>query len=73
MKVFYLHTFNGSVDETTLEYIIRDHDKTKYEERKKLVIDLAESLNKKYDSKIFEEVKDQYFNMKEKVEPVKHS
>ena len=70
---YHLHTFNGSVDETSLEYIIRDHDKTKYEERKKLVIDLVESLNKKYDSEIFEvEIKDQYFNMKEKVEPVKH-
>lgn len=70
---FHLHNLTGKVEETTLQYIIRDHDKDKFEGRKALVKKIGEDLNSKYDKPIFEiEIKDQYFNMKEKVLPVMH-
>ncbi|WP_458626254.1 peptidase T [Winogradskyella sp. PC D3.3] len=70
---FHLHNIEGDVEETTLEYIIRDHDKDKFEARKELLEKVVFDLNTKYESEIFKiEIKDQYFNMKEKVEPVMH-
>ena len=70
---FHLYSVEGKVEETSLQYIIRDHDRDKFEARKKLILKVAEDLNEKYGKPIFDiEVKDQYFNMKEKVEPVKH-
>ena len=70
---FHLYSVEGKVEETNLQYIIRDHDRDKFEARKKLILKVAEDLNEKYGKPIFDiEVKDQYFNMKEKVEPVKH-
>ena len=54
-------------------YIIRDHDFKKFEKRKKNLIDLTESLNRKFNKKVFEiTIKDQYYNMKEKIEPHMH-
>ena len=70
---FHLHNIEGDVEETTLEYIIRDHDKDKFEARKALLEKVVFDLNTKYESEVFKiEIKDQYFNMKEKVEPVLH-
>lgn len=70
---FHLHKIDGKVEETLLQYIIRDHDKDKFEARKALVEKVVFDLNTKFESEIFEiEIKDQYYNMKEKVEPVKH-
>jgi len=70
---FHLHNIEGDVEETTLEYIIRDHDKDKFEARKALLEKVVFDLNTKYESEVFKiEIKDQYFNMKEKVEPVMH-
>ncbi|NRR90703.1 peptidase T [Winogradskyella undariae] len=70
---FHLHNMIGEVEETTLQYIIRDHDKDKFEARKALMEKIVLDLNTKYESEVFEiEIKDQYFNMKEKVEPVMH-
>ena len=70
---FHLHQQNGSVETTTLEYIIRDHDKTLFEGRKQLMLDLVNTLNKKFGEDTFSIViKDQYYNMKEKIEPVMH-
>ncbi len=70
---FHLHNIDGKVEETTLQYIIRDHDKDKFEARKALMEKVVFDLNTKFEAEIFEiEIKDQYFNMKEKVEPVKH-
>ena len=70
---FHLYAIEGKVEETYLQYIIRDHDRDKFEARKKLILKVAEDLNEKYGKPIFDiEVKDQYFNMKEKVEPVMH-
>ena len=68
---FHLHTMNGEVEETKLEYIIRDHDLKLFEERKVLFAKIADDFNEKLGKgTISVEIKDQYFNMKEKVTPV---
>ncbi|WP_439151736.1 peptidase T [Winogradskyella sp.] len=70
---FHLHTLDGKVEETVLKYIIRDHDKDKFEARKALMEKIVSDLNSKFESEVFEiELKDQYYNMKERVEPVMH-
>ncbi len=70
---YHLTGINGSVEETKLSYIVRDHDHNKFEQRKKFIHDLTEQLAKKYGkNNIILEVKDQYYNMREKVEPVMH-
>ena len=70
---FHLHSIEGKVEETKLQYIIRDHDRDKFEARKLLVQKIADDMNKKYGKPVIElEIKDQYYNMKEKVEPVMH-
>lgn len=70
---FHLHNVTGKVEETKLQYIIRDHDKSKFEARKALMEKIVLDLNTKFESEVFEiEIKDQYFNMKEKVVPVMH-
>ncbi|MBN4070757.1 peptidase T [Olleya sp. AH-315-F22] len=70
---FHLHAMEGKVEETNLQYIIRDHDKDKFETRKVLIQKLANDMNEKYGRTVIElDIKDQYFNMKEKVEPVMH-
>lgn len=70
---YHLTSMKGLVEETELQYIIRDHDFKKFEKRKKNLIDLTESLNKKFNEKVFEiTIKDQYYNMKEKIEPHMH-
>ncbi|WP_035337251.1 peptidase T [Dokdonia sp. PRO95] len=70
---FHLYDINGSVDNTTLEYIIRDHDKGHFEARKQMMSQLADELNAQLEKEVVTvEIKDQYFNMREKVEPVMH-
>ena len=70
---FHLYSYKGEVDGTTLEYIIRDHDKNHFEARKEVMNKLASELNTQYEREVVTlEIKDQYFNMKEKVEPVMH-
>jgi tripeptide aminopeptidase len=70
---FHLHNMTGNVEETVLEYIIRDHDLGHFEARKSVMINLTSELNEQYDREAISiEIKDQYFNMKEKVEPVMH-
>jgi len=70
---FHLYSINGKVDETHLEYIIRDHDKDKFEARKLLMEKIALDINEKYEKEIITiDIKDQYYNMKEKVVPVMH-
>ncbi|MDO6675625.1 peptidase T [Tenacibaculum sp. 1B UA] len=70
---FHLHHMEGKVEQTTLSYIIRDHDMDQFNNRKKAILDLAEVLNAKRGQKLISvEIKDQYFNMKEKVTPVMH-
>ncbi|SNR35712.1 peptidase T [Lutibacter flavus] len=70
---YHLHDMEGEVEKTTLEYIIRDHDIKLFEDRKAAFQKVADDLNKKLGSNLIEvEIKDQYFNMREKIEPVMH-
>ena len=70
---FHLTDIKGSVEKTTLEYIIRDHDMELYEKRKLQMLAAAKGINDKVGSEAIEvTIKDQYFNMREKVEPVMH-
>ena len=69
---YHLLGFNGDVEETTLSYIIRDHDKELFAARKANIEKIVASLQEKYGKERIElEIKDQYYNMKEKIEPVK--
>lgn len=67
---FHLTSIQGTVDEATISYIIRDHDRTKFENRKKQMVNAVNFLNTIYDHRIKLELKDQYYNMREKIEPV---
>ncbi|MBW2937597.1 peptidase T [Aureisphaera sp. CAU 1614] len=70
---FHLHNMKGEVDCTRLQYIIRDHNKVHFEARKEMMQKLADELNVQYGSdRVSVEIKDQYFNMREKIEPVMH-
>ncbi len=72
---FHVTGLTGSIEETVLELIIRDHDMTKFESRKQLILDITQKFNDKFAKQFGEDIvvtvlKDQYYNMKEKVEPV---
>lgn len=70
---FHLIQVNGSVEETTLSYIIRDHNPLLFQDKKELLSKITNYLNLKYGAQtITLELKDQYYNMKEKIEPVFH-
>ena len=70
---FHLHNISGKVEETKLQYIIRDHDKEKFEARKALFTKIADDINLSLENEVIKvDIKDQYYNMKEKVEPVMH-
>ena len=74
---FHVHHLDGSLEETILQLIIRDHDKSLFEARKALIHTIADKINQQYAKQFGEdiciaEVKDQYYNMREKVEPVFH-
>ncbi|CAI8325689.1 MAG: Peptidase T [Flavobacterium sp. SCGC AAA160-P02] len=70
---FHLHHLEGKVEQTVLQYIIRDHDKELFETRKKLIQDIAIQMNKELgNDAIMVNLKDQYYNMKEKIVPVMH-
>ena len=66
---FHLTDINGTVEETAMNYIIRDHDRTKFEEKKALITSIVAFLNKKYGEVVKLELKHQYFNMRQEVEP----
>ncbi len=68
---YHLVNIKGSVDYTTLSYIIRDHDKDKFTQKKELMIKVVDHLNLKYGSGTVKLILvDQYYNMREKIEPV---
>lgn len=69
---FHLIAQGGSVEEASLTFIIRDHDREKFEERKRVMENAVATLNRKYGERLMLEMKDQYYNMREKVEPVKY-
>lgn len=70
---FHLTDMSGSVEQAVLEYIIRDHDREKFEAKKTLMEKVTEEINAKYGEGTVElQMKDQYYNMKEMVEPHKY-
>lgn len=69
---FHLIAINGTVDEAMISFIIRDHNRAKFEARKQLMAQVVDLLNKRYDNRLTLELRDQYYNMREKVEPVMH-
>lgn len=69
---YHVHHLEGTIEHATLEMIIRDHDKKAFLDRKHFIEDLVAELNGKHNNSIELELKDQYYNMREKVEPVFH-
>ena len=67
---FHIHHMQGSIEHAEFELIIRDHDRVQFDKRKQLLLDIATKLNSIYDNCIHIEIEDQYFNMREKIEPV---
>ncbi|WP_340063693.1 peptidase T [Ascidiimonas aurantiaca] len=67
---FHFYEVDAMVEKATLKGIIRDHDMATFEARKKLIHQITEDLKEKYGPVVTAEIKDQYFNMREKVEPV---
>lgn len=66
---FHLTSMSGTVEEAELSYIIRDHDRKKFEKRKQLLINAIDQLNESFDQKrLTIEMKDQYYNMREVIE-----
>ena len=69
---YHLISCEGTVEQTTLTYIIRDHDRDRFERRKKEFEHLVRKINKEFPNCASLEIKDQYYNMREMVEPVMH-
>jgi tripeptide aminopeptidase len=70
---YHLLSFKGNVESAELQYIIRDHDFNKFEEKKNLITEVVRLINLEYGKTLVElELKDQYFNMRQKIEPVMH-
>lgn len=69
---YHLVGINGSVESTTLSYIIRDHDRSRFEARKHEMEHLVRKINAEFPGCCQAEIKDQYYNMREKIEPVMH-
>ncbi|MFV0328957.1 MAG: peptidase T [Dysgonomonas sp.] len=69
---YHLTNISGTVDAATVGYIIRDHNRDTFEKRKQLMLDTVDYINKLYPESTTVEIKDQYYNMREKVEPVIH-
>lgn len=69
---FHVMDIQGDIEKTTIQLIIRDHDRTKFENRKQMLLHLTAELNKKYGDIITTDIKDQYYNMREKIEPMFH-
>ena len=69
---FHLTGFNGTVEEANMSYIIRDHDRARFEQKKTLMQEVVAFINKKYGDIVTLELRDQYYNMREMVEPHYH-
>ncbi len=69
---YHLVQIEGDVEKTTLTYIIRDHDRDRFERRKKELEHLVRKTNNEFPECCAIEIKDQYYNMREKIEPVMH-
>ncbi len=68
---YHLTSIEGNVEQTTITYIIRDHDRDRFERRKKELEHLVRKVNNEFPNSTAIEIKDQYYNMREKIEPVK--
>nr|MBP7472234.1 peptidase T [Prevotella sp.] len=70
---YHLMNINGNVENANLQYIIRDHDRDKFEDRKDFIKDCVKKINDKYgDEACTADIYDQYYNMKEKIDPNMH-
>ena len=70
---FHLLGMQGSVEKASMHYIIRDHDRERFEERKRVIGNAADAMNEKYgEGTVTVVTKDQYYNMKEKIDPQMH-
>jgi tripeptide aminopeptidase len=70
---YHLSDFKGNVEHTTMHYIIRDHDRKQFESRKAYLLNIVAELNKKIGSECIKvRINDEYFNMREKIEPKMH-
>ncbi|WP_163582409.1 peptidase T [Gracilibacillus saliphilus] len=70
---FHLLSFKGDVEEAKLYYIIRDHDRNKFNKKKQLITSIVKELQNQYGEECIQlEMKDQYYNMAERIEPVKY-
>ena len=69
---YHLTSFEGKVERTVLTYIIRDHDRDRFERRKKELEHLTRKINKEFPGCASLEMRDQYYNMRERIEPVMH-
>lgn len=70
---YHLIEMSGNIEKTEMQFIIRDHNREIFENRKDLMKEISERINKLYDQNIVElTLKDQYYNMLEKIEPVKY-
>lgn len=69
---FHIHKASGSIEGAELNFIIRDHDQQHFDARKEVLFTIAEKLNQKHGDCVTVEIKDQYKNMREKIEPVFH-
>lgn len=69
---YHLVNIEGSVEKTVMTYIIRDHDRDRFERRKKELEHLTRKINNEFPGCASIEIKDQYYNMREKIEPVMH-
>ena len=70
---YHLTAIQGTVEQATLSYIIRDHDRDRFEDRKRAIQNAVIAMNERYgEGTVTAEVKDQYYNMKEKIEPQMH-
>lgn len=69
---YHLTSMKGDVETTELTYIIRDHDRDRFERRKKELEHLARKINNEFPGCVTLDIRDQYFNMREKIEPIMH-
>ena len=69
---YHLISIEGNVEKTVVTYIIRDHDRDRFERRKKELEHLVRKINNEFPNSTAIEIKDQYYNMREKIEPVMH-
>ena len=69
---FHITSLNGTVEEAELSLIIRDHDRQMFERRKKILQEAVNFMDERYPNRLQLELRDQYYNMREKIEPVNH-